>query len=176
MPGRKVISLRYVMAAAALIACCTALYETSSDARADRRAGEKYISSGYRTVADKDKTAVMNADTTAVMEEEMDTSYITATVEEKTISGVMSGDLKLNMEKISALPRMLGNVDLIKTIQLTPGITTYCSMGHRSTMPRTLWDSSPYSTATTYHHQPSTNQTFHPNSEDACQEYSNIAK
>ena len=122
MPGRKVISLRYVMAAAALIACCTALYETSSDARADRRAGEKYISSGYRTVADKDKTAVMNADTTAVMEEEMDTSYITATVEEKTISGVMSGDLKLNMEKISALPRMLGNVDLIKTIQLMPGI------------------------------------------------------
>lgn len=122
MPGRKVISLRYVMAAAALIACCTALYETSSDARADRRAGEKYISSGYRTAADKDKTAVMNADTTAVMEEEMDTSYITAAVEEKTISGVMSGDLKLNMEKISALPRMLGNVDLIKTIQLMPGI------------------------------------------------------
>ena len=92
------------MAAAALIACCTVLYETSSDARPDLRAGEKYISSGYRTVADKGKTAVMNADTTAVMEEEMDTSYITATVEEKTISGVMSGELKLNMEKISALP------------------------------------------------------------------------
>lgn len=122
MPGRKVISIRYVMAEAALIACCTVLYETSSDARPDLRAGEKYISSGYRTVADKGKTTVMNTDTTAVMEEEMDTSYITATVEEKTISGVMSGDLKLNMEKISALPRMLGNVDLIKTIQLMPGI------------------------------------------------------
>lgn len=67
-------------------------------------------------------TVIEQADTTAVLEEEMETSYVTAAAEEKTISGVMSGDLRLNMEKLSVLPRMLGNTDLIKTIQLMPGI------------------------------------------------------
>ena len=69
-----------------------------------------------------ENTVIEQADTTAVLEEEMETSYVTAAAEEKTISGVMSGDLRLNMEKLSVLPRMLGNTDLIKTIQLMPGI------------------------------------------------------
>lgn len=103
MHGRKAISLSYGITAAVLLGCCTTVYSETS------RMGQ-------------DTKEVMDNDTTAVMEEKMDTSYITAAVEEKTISGVMSGDLKFNMEKISALPRMLGNVDLIKTIQLMPGI------------------------------------------------------
>lgn len=120
MPGRKAISLPCSIATAVLLACCTTVYAETSGTRPDT--WELSVPSGYKTGADKGKKAEMDNDTTAVMEEEMDTSYITATVEEKAISGVMSGDLKLNMEKISALPRMLGNVDLIKTIQLMPGI------------------------------------------------------
>ena len=120
MYGRKAISLSYGITAAVLLGCCTTVYAETSGTRPDT--WELSVPSGYKTGADKGKKAEMDNDTTAVMEEEMDTSYITATVEEKAISGVMSGDLKLNMEKISALPRMLGNVDLIKTIQLMPGI------------------------------------------------------
>ena len=120
MPGRKAISLPCSIATAVLLACCTTVYAETSGTRPDT--WELSVPSGYKTGADKGKKAEMDNDTTAVMEEEMDTSYITATVEEKAISGVMSGDLKLNMVKISALPRMLGNVDLIKTIQLMPGI------------------------------------------------------
>lgn len=36
----------------------------------------------------------------------------------------MSGHLKLNMDKLQSLPRILGNIDLLRTLQLTPGIQT----------------------------------------------------
>lgn len=35
-----------------------------------------------------------------------------------------AGHLKLNMDKLQSLPRFLGNVDLLRTLQLTPGIQT----------------------------------------------------
>ena len=52
----------------------------------------------------------------------LDGSVITSEREEKQIEGVMSGNLRLNAGSISSLPRFLGTSDILKTIQLMPGV------------------------------------------------------
>ena len=52
----------------------------------------------------------------------LDGSVITSGREEKQIEGVMSGNLRLNAGSISSLPRFLGTSDILKTIQLMPGV------------------------------------------------------
>lgn len=68
------------------------------------------------------KISTAAADTVDTVNDELETSYVTATTEEKAVSGVMSGDLKMKMSRLSSLPKILGNNDLLKTIQLMPGI------------------------------------------------------
>lgn len=49
-------------------------------------------------------------------------AVVTSSRNEKRIEGIMSGNLRLDAESISGLPKFLGVPDILKTIQLMPGV------------------------------------------------------
>ena len=67
-----------------------------------------------------DRPVADTADTTEVL----DTSFVSTRAAEKQISGLMSGNLSLDMSMLSTLPKFLGTNDIMKTLQLMPGIQT----------------------------------------------------
>ena len=52
----------------------------------------------------------------------IDESVVTSVRESKQLEGVMSGRLRLDGANISGLPKFLGTTDILKTIQLLPGV------------------------------------------------------
>lgn len=57
---------------------------------------------------------------TGIIEE----SVISSSRDTRQIEGVMSGNLRLNAENFSGLPKFLGTNDILKTLQLIPGVQT----------------------------------------------------
>lgn len=49
-------------------------------------------------------------------------AVVTSSRNEKQVEGIMSGNLRLDAESISGLPKFLGVPDILKTIQLMPGV------------------------------------------------------
>ena len=62
--------------------------------------------------------------TADVRTEMLDTSFVSATEGKKQVSGLLSGNLSLDMSMLSTLPKFLGTNDIMKTLQLMPGIQT----------------------------------------------------
>ena len=56
-------------------------------------------------------------------QEILEESVITSYRKRKQVEGIMAGNLKLNAEAMTGLPRFLGTVDILKAIQLMPGVT-----------------------------------------------------
>ena len=52
----------------------------------------------------------------------IDESVVISVRESKQLEGVMSGRLRLDGANISGLPKFLGTTDILKTIQLLPGV------------------------------------------------------
>ena len=56
-------------------------------------------------------------------QEILEESVITSYRKRKQVEGIMAGNLKLNAEAMTGLPRFLGTADILKAIQLMPGVT-----------------------------------------------------
>ena len=56
--------------------------------------------------------------------EKITESVVTSRKERKTVEGMMSGRLRLDAAGISVLPKFLGASDILKTVQLLPGVQT----------------------------------------------------
>lgn len=54
----------------------------------------------------------------------LDEVEVTAKKQEKAITGIMRGRMDLKIEALRSLPQFLGTTDLLRTIQLTPGVQT----------------------------------------------------
>ena len=54
----------------------------------------------------------------------LDEVEVTAKRQEKAISGIMRGRMDLKVGALQSLPKFLGTNDLLRTIQLTPGVQT----------------------------------------------------
>ena len=76
---------------------------------------------------------------------ELDEVEISAVRDNSIMSGTMSGRIDLKAENLQSLPRFLGTTDMLRTIQLTPGIQTSgeldaglyirgCESGHNQVM------------------------------------------
>lgn len=62
---------------------------------------------------------------TGIIEE----SVISSSRDTRQIEGVMSGNLRLNAENFSGLPKFLGTNDILKTLQHTPADTGSTDIG-----------------------------------------------
>ena len=76
---------------------------------------------------------------------ELDAVEISAVRDNSIMSGTMSGRIDLKAENLQSLPKFLGTTDMLRTIQLTPGIQTSgeldaglyirgCESGHNQVM------------------------------------------
>ena len=74
--------------------------------------------SGNAAPEKQDSLAVQER--TGIIEE----SVISSSRDTRQIEGVMSGNLRLNAENFSGLPKFLGTNDILKTLQLIPGVQT----------------------------------------------------
>lgn len=62
------------------------------------------------------------ADSAAVMEKELQEVNVVGRSSDSPIAGGMSGNLSLDISKIGGLPRFLGSTDMVRALQLMPGV------------------------------------------------------
>ncbi len=88
--------------------------------------GEYIFSFSYLGFTSKDFTVELNADTRLTVDLvegiEIQEIIVTAEAKDQNVSGTEMGTIDLPVDNIKTLPALLGEVDILKTLQLLPGV------------------------------------------------------
>ncbi len=82
---------------------------------------EKYLISGFVALT-MPAFAMRSQEADSLRHYNLDQSVVTSQQEDKYIRGLMTGNITLDVADLSWLPQILGTPDILKTIQLMPGV------------------------------------------------------